>query len=186
MNYHSSWNDKAKTYFENIIQAHGGWSAWDKFDNLKFKLNNFKGLLVYAKGLNRSFIAPIEIKVDPKERKTEFVYESHSNYFENGKVIFSAQKKTIENGRELFKKSTFEQWKPEHLIYFFGYAWTNYISYPFILPEFELLSYKIQNGILTQLEIKFPKNFHTHCQVQTFFFNQNNLLQKHNYRAEYA
>ncbi len=183
MHYHPSWSNEAKTHFEEIIHAHGGLSAWNKLDFFKFKLKKFSGALVYAKGLNRTFYAPKEVIVFPKERKTQFIYDSHADTFENGKITYSVQKNTIANGRDLFKKSTFEQWYPEHAAYFFGYAWVNYLSYPFILPQFELLNYRIKKG-KSQFEIRFPNNFHTHCQVQMFFFNSENLLQKHNYHAE--
>lgn len=187
MQYHSSWTDEAKNNFENIILTHGGWNAWSKLDNFKFGLRKFKGALVYAKGLNRSFFTPKEIIVSPKDRKTEFIYESHKDIYENGSVFLSlGNHKSIENGRDLFKKSTFEQWHPEHAAYFFGYAWVNYLSYPFILPEFELLSYKVKSGIASRFEISFPPDFHTHCQIQVFYFNQENFLQRHDYHAECA
>lgn len=160
--------------------------AWEKLEKLQFQMKTFKGALVFVKGLGRTFFASRSIHVFPKQRKVEFLYEDHTDTFENGRIIYSRSKKQIENGRLLFRRTTFEQWYPQHAAYFFGYAWANYMSYPFILPNFELLNFKVHNNGSAAFKIRFPIDFHTHCQDQIFYFSQQKMLCRHDYRAELA
>jgi hypothetical protein len=180
-NYHKSWPEEAIAEFEKGIAAHGGWTAWDKFTAINLKIKEFRGMLVFTKGLGKTFFAPNLLKIDPKKRVVEFEYGTHTDRFENGRLIFSPQKQVIENGRTLFSRGIFEKWHPQHALYFFGYAWSNYIGYPFILPEFELLDWK--TGVF---KIRFPNSFHTHSNVQTFYFDSQHLLSRHDYVAEVA
>lgn len=185
MRFHASWSKEAKRYFTSVIQAHGGWDAWERVDSLSFRLKEFRGALVFAKGLHRTFHPPKELKIFPKKRRVEFSYDGHGDLFDDGRITFSPARTVVVNGRSLFKGSTFEQWRPEHAAYFFGYAWSNYLSYPFILPEFELLRFRIGDDV-SYFEIKFPENFHNHCRVQNFIFGPDHLLLRHDYHAELA
>ncbi len=144
MNYHKSWSQKAIDSFERVIAAHGGWASWDCFDSVTMRLIKFEGFLPFVKGLTKTFQASKKIIVSPKTRLVEFDYETHKDIFLDGQLTFSPEKKVVVDGRTLFKKRTFEKWTPEHSLYFFGYAWVNYISYPFILPNFKLLESKTE------------------------------------------
>lgn len=185
MNFHPSWSTEAKEYFNQVIEAHGGWAAWQKLQQIRFKLNEFRGGLVFVKGVGKTFFKPDEIISFPHRRRIDFVYGTHTDTFENGKLTYSPQKKVIEDGRSIFRKTTFEPWYPEHSTYFFGYAWANYTSYPFILLEHELLGCKIGTN-KSVFDIRFPENFHTHCRDQKFFFDKNKMLYCHDYKAPYA
>jgi hypothetical protein len=185
MNYHESWTTEAKSHFEEIIKAHGGWEAWNQLECLSLELKSFKGFLVFVKGLGRTFAAPEQIEVFPKKRRVDFKYPSHTDTFESGKIIYSPEKKTVDDGRTLFRKTSFEKWYPQHAAYFFGYAWANYLSYPFILPEYRLLSWERKQQVTT-FTIEFPESLHTHSRVQKFYFNEMNLLSRNDYRAEFA
>jgi hypothetical protein len=185
MKYHSSWSESAIDSFEKAIVAHGGWSAWDKFETVTMKLKKFEGFLPFVKGLTKTFQAPTTIVVNPKTRRVEFDYDTHKDIFLDGNLTFSPEKKVIPDGRTIFKKTTFEKWTPGHSLYFFGYAWANYIGYPFILPQFELIEWQTAETT-TSFRIRFPDNFHTHSRVQKFYFNQNHFLSRHDYHADYA
>jgi len=185
MKYHASWPVSALESFEKAIAAHGGWAAWGKFETITMKLKKFEGFLPSVKGLTKTFQAPKEITVNPKIRFVEFDYGVHKDTFLDGKLTLSREEKVISDGRTIFKKATFEKWTPEHSLYFFGYAWANYIGYPFILPQFELMGWKIK-GLTTRFKIKFPDGFHTHSRIQKFYFNRSHMLSKHDYHADYA
>lgn len=185
MNYHESWSTTAKEAFEKTIAAHGGWAAWENFKTVDLRLKEFRGLLPYIKGLGVTFQSPLLMTIDPKKRYVEFSYENHKDSYQDGALIFSAQKKSASNGREIFKRSTFEKWHPQHGLYFFGYAWSNYIGYPFILPQFELLEWKSKSSS-SWFKIRFPESFHTHSQVQKFYFDRSHLLFRHDYHADVA
>lgn len=183
--YHSSWSEEAISEFEKCITAHGGWSAWQKFDQFHFDFKKFSGVLLAVKGLNRSFVCPKRASVNPKTKSLIFDYDSHKDFYNDGALVYSKSNVIVKDGKELFSGTTFEQWSPAHSLYFFGYAVVNYTGYPFILPEHELLHFAKQNGHLL-FDIKFPDNFRTHCRVQRFYFDRRNLLVRHDYRAPLA
>lgn len=183
--YHSSWSPEAVARFETAVAAHGGWDAWDRFEKVSLDLIEFRGLLPFVKGLGRTFEKPKTITVDPRKRIVEFAYETHSDFFFDGKLVYSPAKVEVADGRTIFKKMTFERWRPQHALYFFGYAWANYIGYPFILPPFELVTWK-KTTEGSAFRIRFPPSFHTHCPEQTFYFAGDGLLSRHDYRAVYA
>jgi hypothetical protein len=185
MKYHASWSPQAIEIFEKTITAHGGWSAWDQVSQVKLHLKEFRGLLPWLKGLGKTFFAPIEMTIDPKRRQVEFDYGAHKDRFQNGELIFSPEKKHVLDGRQIFTKSVLEKWWPQHALYFFGYAWANYLSYPFILPQFELIAWTSTSSS-SWFKIRFPESFHTHSRVQSFYFDSQNLLARHNYHADYA
>lgn len=183
--YHSSWSAEAKVEFEKCILAHGGWDAWNNFNNFTFSFKKFNGVLLFVKGLGRNFHTPDQITIIPKSKTAIFDYGYYSDQYKDGLLYIHDKDLTIIEGRQIFKQSTFEQWTPEHALYFFGSALVNYISYPFILPQFELLSFKVNNYIRT-FEIKFPESYRTHSIKQKFFFGEDDLLQKHTYRSRLA
>jgi hypothetical protein len=183
--YHVSWPKEAQDHFEKSIAAHGGWQAYERLASVRLKITEFRGFLVSLKGLGKTFWAPQVVTVDPKNKKAEFDYGTHVDIYQNGELTFSPAHTCIEDGRSIFSKGVFEQWRPEHALYFFGYAWVNYIGYPFILPEFELVGWqKFASG--ARYEIEFPPSFRTHCRRQTFYFDKNSLLFRHDYHADLA
>jgi hypothetical protein len=183
--YHPTWQRPAIESFEKSIAAHGGWDTWETLQPIQLKLTKFEGLLPFLKGLGKTFQSPLEMKIDSRRRIVEFNYDSHIDTFNNGHLIYSPEKKEIPDGRTIFKKEVLEKWFPQHSLYFFGYAWANYIGYPFILPQFELLQWEV-GAKYSRFKIRFPENFHTHSRVQTFYFDSSHLLYRHDYHADYA
>jgi hypothetical protein len=49
----------------------------------------------------------------------------------------------------------------------------------------ELLRYR-RSDSTASFTIRFPQSFDTHCRVQTFYFNRDKLLHRHDYCAEVA
>ncbi len=171
------WSKDAIEVFEKIILAHGGWDAWEKFEEIKLEFQTFSGFLPLVKGNHRKFHKSKYITIRPKELYLSIHHQDHVDVFDKGKITYSKEKIFIENGKNVFKGYTFEQWKAQHVIYFVGYAMTNYLSYPFILPNFELIEFSpFEHGY--KYKICFPKEYPNHCPVQTFFFSNKNFLLK--------
>ncbi len=185
MIYHNSWSEQAKNQFEKAVAAHGGWQAWNELASVRIKINKFTGFLQQLKGLGRTYEIPDSVIINPKSRRADFHYADHTDTFHDGRLVYSTRQVTVEDGRSLFTSTTFEQWQPQHALYFFGYATVNYLSYPFILPQFELLNFKT-TGSSHCYTIRFPGNFHTHCAIQTFYFDSENKLSRHDYHAPFA
>lgn len=77
-------------------------------------------------------------------------------------------------------------WDELDFAYFCGYAMWNYLTMPFLLlrPGVEV---SVQGtGPLgeRQLDVTFPAGFPTHCRRQTFQFNAEGRLLRHDYTAE--
>lgn len=185
MKYHSSWPSPAIVAFEKAIVAHGGWQAWSDFDEVTLKLREFRGFLLDLKGFGKTFSPPIDVTINPKNKRVAFNYGAFRDTYRNGALIFSPEQKHVADGRTLFSRSVFEKWQPQHALYFFGYAWANYIGYPFILPEFELMDWKIHK-LTSWFKIRFPDGLHAHSRIQKFYFDSNSRLFRNDYRADYA
>jgi hypothetical protein len=183
--YHSTWSDEAQRTFEQHIKAHGGFEAWDSLEAIDFESKDFGGFLLALKGLGRTFVAPHRIVAHVKERRVEFFYADRSDTYVDGAVLCQARNVSVPDGRVLFRGGTFEPWYPEHFAYFFGYAWTNYLSLPFLLPGLQRISARTQ-GARHAYSVRFPDGAHTHSPVQRFVFGADGLLLRHDYRARLA
>ncbi len=180
--YNSTWNPDSKAQLEKCIVAHGGWTAWEKLTEVSVKFSRFYGFLLFIKGLHRRFFTPNQIQVDTKSLEVHFKYDAHTDYYRNGQLMSGLSKQLYPEGRDLFSRKLFEQWSPLHALYFFGYALVNYMSYPFILAQFDLVDFKLSEKGST-FKIRFPVTWRTHSQLQTFYFNSQNLLFRHDYTA---
>ena len=183
--YDSSWTKEARERFEDVVAAHGGWAAWSAVERIDFELTQFSGALLFLKGYPRSFVRPGRVSVLPHERVVTFEYPTHRDKFEDGRVTFGVEQQVLANGRVAFSGATFERWHALHATYFFGYAWANYLSYPFILPNHQLLRCDVRPRS-SSFTIAFNSTFHTHSEVQEFYFGPDHLLRRHDYRAALA
>jgi hypothetical protein len=163
--YHPSWSEEAQAAFEGHIAAHGGFEAWEALRVIEFEPQEVGGFLLALKGLGRTCFAPRRIVAHVKERRVEFVYGSHTDTYANGAVTSRPRDVRVKDGRELFRGTTFEPWYPEHVAYFFGYAWTNYLSLPFLLPDLELVAAQVR-GARHSYCVRFPEGAHTHSPLQ--------------------
>lgn len=179
---HSSWTTSALAALSDAVNAHGGWQAWEAVNYFHLKVEELGGLLMVLKGLGRTFQAPKSIIVYPKLHKVIFRYDEHEDTYHDGSVSCPRDNFFVEDGRTLFSGGVFERWDAARCAYFFGYAFSCYLSYPFSLTQCELVSYRQHNGAFT-LEVDFPANAHVHCTRQRFFFGRDGLLARHDYRA---
>ena len=105
--YSPSWSSESKSEFEKCIQAHGGWAAWEKFDEFVFAFKKFSGVLLTAKGLNRRFYTPKNAIVNPKKRNLVFDYGTHKDFYNDGALIYSPSAISVNDGKTLFSARTF-------------------------------------------------------------------------------
>lgn len=79
------------------------------------------------------------------------------------------------------------RWAPLDALYFFGYALAHYQGLPFSLPAARplgLLSARSAGRALTGVAVELPASLHTHSRRQTFFFDEEGLLRRHDYVAD--
>ena len=81
------------------------------------------------------------------------------------------------------------RWSPADALYFFGYALTHYHALPFTLGRGEPLGIqrvRYDGRVLTGIEVELPAELHTHSRRQTFYFEEDGLLRRHDYVADIA
>jgi hypothetical protein len=82
-------------------------------------------------------------------------------------------------------------WDPLHRAYFNGYALWTYLTCPFAfaLPGFtveEIAPIRDSGQTLAGLQVVYPPGFASHCPVQEFYFGDDFLLRRHDYRVDVA
>jgi hypothetical protein len=141
------------------------------------------GLLPSIKGIGRTFALPSRVEIQPSRARAVFFDYPHAGAtgtFEAGRVALGdappAEHRTTFRG---FRK--WRRWSPIDALYFFGYALTHYHAVPFTLPEAKLRAWDRRRRALT---VAFPPTVHTHSAVQTFYFDENGLILRHDYVAD--
>ncbi|MFL5456219.1 MAG: hypothetical protein ACJ78X_07440 [Myxococcales bacterium] len=81
----------------------------------------------------------------------------------------------------------YRRWSPLDALYFFGYALTHYHALPFTLVDacpLRLRAARARRRGLRGVEVELPPEVHTHSRRQTFWFDDDGLLRRHDYVAE--
>jgi hypothetical protein len=96
------------------------------------------------------------------------------------------------NPRESFRDHKWESpWDRLQLAYFAGYAMWTYMNGPFLfaLPDVkteELESWQENGEAWRRLKVTFPERIATHSAEQTFYFDRQGLLKRHDYDVNIA
>jgi hypothetical protein len=94
------------------------------------------------------------------------------------------------NPRDSFAGHTLETpWDKLHSAYFAGYAMWTYLTSPFSFakPGFqteELSRWQEHGQTWRRLKVTFPGHIASHCKEQTFYFDADGLIRRHDYIAE--
>jgi hypothetical protein len=169
---------------ETAIHRHGGMDRWRKWDYVLLEVESLSGAIPRLKGLGRSFPHIGRIQVFRKEFRAVFFGADGARLgeFASGSVIEEGGASTA-NHRPSFKGfAKYRQWDLKDAIYFFGYEITTYLSVPFILPDLTTRTESCGKGFCVNAE--FPREIHTHCRNQRFYFEGDGMLVRHDYLAE--
>lgn len=172
------------------IARHGG-ERWSRTERLTLRPRALSGLVPWLKGNGRTFGLPSYVEVEPQiARATFFDYPRAG---EQG--VFDAGRVALGDGPSAEHRGTFRRlrkwrrWQPLDALYFFGYALTHYHALPWTLPDAEPLGLRQtgragrkDNGFA--LTVRFPPSVHTHCPVQTVYFDLDGLIVRHDYVAD--
>jgi hypothetical protein len=182
------WTDSARSLLERAAARHGGWERWRRLSEVRGRIVALGGAIPVAKGIGRTFPTPARIAVRPHAWETRF-----DDYPEPGvDAIFSAGDVRLVDrptGRALAEsprhRATFagarkwRRWNPLDAVYFFGYALATYCSLPFVLERTAFV-----RSDRRSLTVDFPDALESHGRRQRFFFDDDGLLVRHDYRAE--
>ncbi len=189
----AGWQGPARELLEAAVHRHGGWAAWQSLRAIAVQPRRLTGMLPWLKGSGRTFHLPPRAEVHPHdERAVFFDYPAPggTGTFERGRLTLADARGvvSVENGRDAFRGwRKLRRWQPAGALYFFGYALTHYHSLPFTLGRGRPLGLRRvrQDGrILTGVEVELPPELHTHSRRQTFYFDTDGLLRRHDYVAD--
>jgi len=131
----------------------------------------------------------------PHERLARFLNypdAEHVRVFDNGAVRIerSETNETVvraDDQRSSFRLAINRRWTPLDALYFFGYALTHYHSLPISLFDARLIRAReigSRSAPLSLLDVELPADLPTHCRRQSFYFDREGRLARHDYHAE--
>src|SRR6187551_1788634 len=192
----SSWTTQATEVVSQACEYYGGLDRWRALALIRLFPRRLSGLVPWLKGAGVSFPLPSTFEVIPRRRCTRFVdfpAPGQVGIFENGdvrieRVADGALLASSDAHRQTFRGlSGLRRWAPLDGLYFFGYALSHYHSLPFTLLDGRLLGARtafVAGQRVTVLSVELPADLDTHCRRQTFYFDAQGKLLRHDYHAE--
>ncbi|GIG01084.1 hypothetical protein [Catellatospora citrea] len=180
---------------EFVINAHGGLDRYRQFSSATAHFRS-GGALWAIKGQEGIF-NEADVRVD--------LHRQHAGHrpftAPDLHTSFTAQRVAVESDtgevkaerrdpRAAFAGHTLHTpWDDLHVAYFAGYAMWTYLTSPFsfVSPGFqteELTPVTEDGQTWRRLKVTFPEHIATHCREQTFYYDQDGLLRRHDYTAE--
>ena len=190
------WTPEAIGVLDRACQRHGGVAAWRSLRRLTLTLETVSGPLPWMKGLGDTFPRPSAVDVFPHECRTIFhgyPDTQQQGVFDRGDVRIEYREGTgvtasSPRHRETFRGLTkYRRWSALDGLYFFGYALWHYHTLPFTLHDATLLrSRRLGRGDRMRhvLDVEFPADLPTHGRRQSFHFDHDGWLRRHDYVAE--
>jgi hypothetical protein len=181
---------------EKALKAHGGKNFWNKLSSISMEFEVKGNILATRLKPPKTWSLRLEVdtrkvccKLSPFPKKGErgiFTNEYIQIETDSGKILLKKDLEELFNGKSRLPLI----WEDFHILYFFGYAFWNYVMTPYFFtwPGFEIEeigTWQEKNGqIWDKLAVTFPKNIPTHCKKQVFYFNKEGLLCRLDYTAE--
>jgi hypothetical protein len=191
-----AWPGAERALLEAAIRRHGGWDAWRALRTLTVEPKVLSGMLPWLKGLGKTFGLPRRAEIRPHDEMAIFVdYPTRGarGTFERGRLSLADDRGTVvafaADGRLTFRgwRERQRRWSPADALYFFGYALTHYHALPFTLGRGRPVGtcrVRYEGRTLTGIEVALPPELHTHSPRQTFYFEEDGLLRRHDYVAD--
>ncbi len=154
-------------------------------------------MLPWLKGHGRTFRLPPRAEVYPHDGRAlffDYPRAGATGTFARGALTLTDPQGAVvasaADGRTAFRGlRKLRRWSPVEALYFFGYALTHYHALPFTLGRGRPLGLHRIRGEgrrLLGVEVELPAELHTHCRRQTFYFDEDGLLRRHDYVADVA
>jgi hypothetical protein len=193
----TGWAGEPRALLERAVRRHGGWDAWRALRTVIVQPKSLSGMLPWLKGYGRTFALPPRAEIDPHAGKAlfhDYPARGASGVFERGSITLTdasgAVTASIADARGTFRGwRKLRRWSPSDALYFFGYALTHYHGLPFTLSRGKALGIRrvrYEGRVLMGIEVELPADLHTHSRRQTFYFEEDGLLRRHDYVADIA
>jgi hypothetical protein len=164
---------------ERTIEAHGGREAWHGREG--FEIEASAGGVAW----------PMRTRRKPGSFRARLVTERPwmevFDYPEPGSTgVFEPDVVRIGDVERRDPRAAFEKlrrqvhWDDLDLLYFAGYAWWNYMAFPFML---ERPGFEVEERPGRVLAVRFPDGFPTHSPEQLYHLDEQHRLVRHDYTA---
>jgi hypothetical protein len=187
-------NKKGQALIDRVIARHGGRNRWSAVEKITIhaKTGGIALPLRFKFGVFKDYQAQIRAH-EPHVRIRPHPREGMQGIFSGNTVCIETENgesvQQRHNARSVFSDMRHKIWW-DHLdaIHFAGYALWNYMTTPFLLyrPEIqlqELPPWQENNETWQRLQAAFPPGVLTHSPEQTFYFDAEGLLKRHDYTA---
>jgi hypothetical protein len=176
---------------EHALQAHGGMERWKKIQYLNTTWT-FHGMM-FKMRLRESQLNKLKARISTQKPSVEingFLSRDTTSTFTPAQVEIhkpGTPARLRQNIRNTFGGlRTLLWWDDLEMLYFAGYVLWNYSQLPFLLtwPALVIKSgtpYQENGETWSRLDVTFPADFPAHSQQQSFFFDENGLLRRHDY-----
>ena len=166
----SPWSGEARALLEKAIARHGGLGAYAAFGIVSFRPRELRGLLPKLKGLGKTFQLPPRIDVAPRDHRAvfhDYPTPGRRGLYSNGKVaLLDDNGAMAETHAEI--RTTFVGGGPAVEL----------------VPAGPLRHARHDGAALTGIDVQLPPTLHTHSTRQTFYFDDEGLLRRHDYVAD--
>lgn len=182
---------------ESVLDAHGGLRRWNQFNTVRAQIVTGGGLWA-LKGLVQD-ATPRQMRVSLHEQFASVAPFGQPHWrtnFRSGRVAIETMEGDVVmermDPREAFSNHAMNTpWDPVHRAYFNGYALWTYLTTPFFMamPGFDVSEIApIEEGAerWRGLRARFPAHIASHCVEQDFYFGEDCLLRRHDYRVDVA
>ena len=180
-----------------VLDAHGGLDHWRQFSRVQATIVTGGGLWA-IKGLPQDPMPRrMTVALDREwaslrpfgadDQRTAFTPERVAIEKLDGRVVSERL-----NPRESFDGHEFDTpWDPLQRAYFNGYALWTYLTTPFLLAldgvtVREIAPVENDRQTWVGLQAQFPPEIASHSSLQEFYFGDDHLLRRHDYRVDVA
>ena len=177
------------------IHAAGGMDRFNAFRQVSADLHHRGGL--WALKQCDGVLTRSRVSVQLHEQRVShgpFSPTSHHSVFTPARVEIRADNdalvEALDNPRASFEGFEMQTpWSRLQLAYFAGYTMSTYLRSPFFLRQPGVKAHEIDpwfvDGLpLRRLQVQFPPDCATHSSAQTFYFDSDGLLRRHDYEVD--
>lgn len=180
-----------------VLDAHGGLDHWRQFNQVQATIVTGGGLWAIkgqpqdptprrmTAALDREWASLLPFGAD--DQRTAFSPMRIAIEKLDGTVVSERR-----DPRQSFAGHEFETpWDPLQRAYFNGYALWTYLTTPFLLAMNgvsvrEIAPVEHEEQTWAGMQAAFPPEIATHSTIQEFYFDDNHLLRRHDYRVDVA
>jgi hypothetical protein len=183
---------------DEVLEAHGGLERWRTARTVRAQVRSGGFLIRTRVPGNRFADFGLTVEVHhPRVMFDPFPKNGQRGIFERGRVRIETDAGDLVASRDDPRSAFFGRaglrrnlrWDALDSTYFAGYAMWNYLTTPLLLTRegvevSDADAWEEEGEKWRRLEVSFPESLDTHSRRQTFYFDAQGLLRRHDYVAE--